>query len=79
MATSQGLARKSPTTASLDVRRFALMAAEHVVRMGLRIKARREELGLTQRELAEKIPGKSDGNQVSKWAAERREPATREA
>lgn len=67
MPTSQVLASKSATTRALDVRRFTLMAAEHVVRMGARIKARREEVGLTQRELAEKIPGKSDGNQVSKW------------
>lgn len=60
MPTSQVLASKSATTRTLDVRRFELMAAEHVARMGARIKARREEVGLTQRELAEKIPGKSD-------------------
>lgn len=43
------------------------MAREHVIRMGQRIRERREELALTQRELADAIPGKSDGNQVSKW------------
>lgn len=43
------------------------MAAEHIARIGARIRQRREELGLSQRELAEALPGKSDGNQVSKW------------
>jgi len=43
------------------------MAAEHVARIGARIRQRREELGLTQRELADLIPGKADSNQVSKW------------
>lgn len=43
------------------------MAAEHVERMGRRGAARREELGLTQAEVAARIPGKTDGNQVSKW------------
>jgi transcriptional regulator with XRE-family HTH domain len=43
------------------------MAAEYVARMGARIRERREELGMTQRELADAIPGKADSNQVSKW------------
>ncbi len=43
------------------------MASELQLRIGQRIKARREEQDLTQRELAELIPGKSDGNQVSGW------------
>jgi transcriptional regulator with XRE-family HTH domain len=43
------------------------MAAEHVARIGARIRERRDELNLTQRELADLIPGKADGNQVSKW------------
>lgn len=67
MRTSQAPARKTPTTIELQRRRFELMAREHVIRMGERIRDRREERGLTQRELAELIPGKSDGNQVSKW------------
>lgn len=43
------------------------MAAEHLIRIGARIRKRREEMGLTQRELADQLPGKADGNQVSKW------------
>lgn len=43
------------------------MASEHVKRMGARIKERREELGMTQRQLADAVGGATDGNQVSKW------------
>lgn len=43
------------------------MAAEHAERIGARIKAAREDLGLTQNELADRMAGKSDGTQVSKW------------
>jgi transcriptional regulator with XRE-family HTH domain len=43
------------------------MASEHVKRMGARIKDRREELGMTQRQLADQVGGATDGNQVSKW------------
>lgn len=43
------------------------MAAEHAALVGSRVKAAREEKGLSQRELADRIPGKADGNQVSKW------------
>lgn len=43
------------------------MAREHVARIGTGMRLRREELGLTQRELADLLPGKSDSNQVSKW------------
>jgi len=54
---------------------LALMAAEHVARIGSRIRQRREELGLSQRELAEALPGKSDGNQVSKWELGKHNPS----
>jgi len=43
------------------------MAAEYVARIGARIRDRRKELGLTQRQLADAIPGNADSNQVSKW------------
>jgi transcriptional regulator with XRE-family HTH domain len=42
-------------TKSLDARRFQLMAAEHVLRRGKRAKKRREELQLTQEDVAERI------------------------
>lgn len=37
------------------------------MRIGRRIAEAREAAGLTQAELAAKIPGKSDGTQISKW------------
>ena len=67
MATSQVPTSNSVTTRALLVRRFELMAAEHVARMGARMAQRRKELKLTQREVADLIPGKADSNQVSKW------------
>lgn len=43
------------------------MAAEHVARIGARIRYRREELEMTQSGLARQLPGTVDGNQVSRW------------
>lgn len=43
------------------------MAAEHASLIGARIREARIAAHFTQNELAEKIPGKSDGTQVSKW------------
>ena len=65
--TSQPLTRKSPTTVAQMRRRFEAMAAEHVARLGSRIAGRRRELGLTQKQLADQLPGNADSNQVSKW------------
>lgn len=44
------------------------MAAERVERTGLRVAERRKELGLTQHQLAERLPEASiDGQRISKW------------
>lgn len=43
------------------------MAAEHIERMGRNIQRLRLEKGLSQRALAELIPGKADGAQMSGW------------
>jgi transcriptional regulator with XRE-family HTH domain len=43
------------------------MAAEFVQRMGARIAQRRNELGLSQVDVARALPGKVDGSQVSRW------------
>jgi transcriptional regulator with XRE-family HTH domain len=51
----------------LAARRFELMAAEFVQRMGARIAQRRNELGLSQVDVARALPGKVDGSQVSRW------------
>lgn len=47
--------------------RFRAMAIEHIARMGVRIRQRREELSLTQEDVARAMPGKTTGNQVSRW------------
>lgn len=64
---SQVTGRRTATTDELARRRLQLMAAEHVVRMGRRIAQRREELGLSQNDLARLMPGKVGAQQVSKW------------
>lgn len=56
-------------------RRFELMAAEHTARIGERIAQRRNEIGLSQRALADLLPGKTDGNQVSKWERGQHQPS----
>jgi transcriptional regulator with XRE-family HTH domain len=65
--TRQATARRLPTTDRLAARRFELMAAEYVQRMGQRLKARRLELGLSQGQVARRLPGTVDANQVSRW------------
>lgn len=43
------------------------MAAEHVERIGNRIRERREELGLSRDDLAREMPGKTNGNAIYRW------------
>ncbi|CAA9323818.1 MAG: hypothetical protein AVDCRST_MAG68-2119 [uncultured Gemmatimonadetes bacterium] len=43
------------------------MASQHAARIGARIRERREELHLTQSQLARQMPGSIDVNQVSRW------------
>lgn len=43
------------------------MAAAYLERMGTRIRARREELGLSRGELARSMPGKVNENQIYRW------------
>lgn len=43
------------------------MAAEHVERIGRRIRERREELGLSQLALARQLTGSIGSDQVSRW------------
>jgi transcriptional regulator with XRE-family HTH domain len=56
-----------PSSDRLAARRFELVAAEYVQRMGARIAARRVEKGLSQVDVARALPGKVDGSQVSRW------------
>jgi transcriptional regulator with XRE-family HTH domain len=67
MAPSQAAPRRSPTTTDLRRRRLVLVVAEQTNLIGRRIAQARTEAGLTQAELAAKVPGKSDGTQMSKW------------
>lgn len=48
-------------------RRFELVAAEYVERMGQRIRQRREELGLSRPDVARAMPGKTSENQIYRW------------
>lgn len=50
------------------------MAVEMAEQIGARMKARREELGLTQAEVALRIPGKAGGDQVSRWERGEHQP-----
>lgn len=64
---SQAPARRMTTTRDVERLRFAWMARAHVQRIGERIRQRRDELGLTQRELARAMPGATDSQRVSTW------------
>jgi transcriptional regulator with XRE-family HTH domain len=64
---SQAGVRQSARTFELQRRKFALMAAEHVRALGERIRLRREELGMTQDEVARQMKGTVDGQRISKW------------
>jgi transcriptional regulator with XRE-family HTH domain len=55
-----------PTTSPAVLRRFKSVADKHAARVGARIKARREHVGLTQSALARLLPT-ADSNQVSRW------------
>lgn len=47
--------------------RLQLMAAEHVEKIGARIRQRREELGMSRDDLAREMPGKTNGNAIYRW------------
>jgi transcriptional regulator with XRE-family HTH domain len=64
---SQAGVRQSARTFELQRRKFAVMAAEHVRALGERIRLRREELGMTQDEVARQMKGTLDGQRISKW------------
>lgn len=48
--------------------------AEEAERLGARMRERRKELGLTQREVADLIPGNTEGKDVSRWENGRHRP-----
>lgn len=71
---SQVTDRRTATTDDLARRRLQLVAAEYVVRMGRRIAQRREDLGLSQNDLARALPGRVGAQMVSKWERGVHEP-----
>lgn len=50
------------------------MAAEMAERIGARVRARREELGLTQAEVARRMPGTTTSDQLSRWERGKHQP-----
>lgn len=68
MSASVKSARNFGTTNRLDALRLQIMASQHAERIGGRIRARREEMGLKQRQLADLIPSDAVDNQrISDW------------
>lgn len=63
-----------PTTNRARVLRFQAQMAEMAERVGARMRQRREELRLTQAELALRIEGKTTGDQVSRWERGKHQP-----
>lgn len=67
MTTSVKPTNGAAITNRLEALRLQLMAGELAEQIGARIRARREELGLNQRELAEKLPAAVSNQHVSNW------------
>lgn len=66
------------TTNRLDALRLRLVAGETAQEIGARIRVRRLELGLNQRQLADLIPEPSVGNQrISDWERGVHQPSER--
>ena len=63
---SQGRTSNKPTTTRAQHARFELVAALYKEQLGLIIKRRREDLDLTQKQLAEKA-GVEESQTVSRW------------
>jgi transcriptional regulator with XRE-family HTH domain len=71
---SQVATRRIARTDDLARRRFELMALEHLRALGERARQRREELGLTQEEVARRMPGNVSGARVSLWERGKNRP-----
>jgi transcriptional regulator with XRE-family HTH domain len=79
MAASVKSPSRMPTTDRVAALRLQLVATEMSLRVGRRIRQRREELGIrTQRELADLIPSTTVTNQtINKWEQGANEPTAR--
>src|SRR5690349_5848796 len=72
--TSQVRSSRLVQTDELSRRRFELMAAEFLVAMGAKIRQRREELELTQEDVAREMRGRVTGSRVSLWERGKHRP-----
>lgn len=78
MPTSVKPAIRSTTTERLNRLRLQVMASEMASRVGERMRTRREELGLKQRDVADRIDDPAVSNQhVSNWERGVYEPSDR--
>lgn len=59
-----------------DSLRLELQMAEEAERIGGRMRERRLELGLTQREVADRIPGSTEGKDISRWEGGHHRPVS---
>jgi transcriptional regulator with XRE-family HTH domain len=65
--TMQPAKGKAQGTSATQRLRLALMAAEHVERIGARIRARREEMRLSRRALVQRMEGVVTENDLYRW------------
>jgi transcriptional regulator with XRE-family HTH domain len=78
MAASVKLPTDFGTTNRLEALRLQLMAGELASRIGARIREAREDLGINQRQLADRIPSDAVNNQrVSDWERGVNKPSDR--
>lgn len=63
----QVVSNRAQGTSAAQRRRFERMAAEYLERMGARIRACREALGLSRADVAREMPGKTNENAVYRW------------
>ncbi|MDE2103204.1 MAG: helix-turn-helix transcriptional regulator [Patescibacteria group bacterium] len=72
--TSQVLSHRMMGTSEAQRLRFALVAAEFLERMGDRLRERREEMGLSRGEVARRMSGKVNENQIYRWENGKHQP-----
>lgn len=72
--TRQVLPMNVPSKRRADLLRLAARMAEEAELIGRRMAERREELGLTQREVAERMPGSTQASDVSRWERGKHRP-----
>lgn len=74
MAVMQAAPRNTQRTTQLQRLRLQLMASERAAHIGTRLRARREELDLTRRELAREMDGLATENDIYRWESGKHRP-----